>query len=52
MIVFIYSVSLILAFLLGYYLPKRKIKILRKKQESVDLREIKNFLSYDGDIQE
>lgn len=52
MMAFIYSVSLILAFLVGFYLPKRKIKILRKKEESIDLKEIRNFLNYDGNEQE
>ena len=50
--VFIYTVSIILAFLLGRFLPKRKIKVLRKKEEPIDLKEIRNFLNYDGDLQE
>lgn len=50
--IFIYCVSLILAFLLGRLLPKRKIKVLRKKEQSMDLKEIRNFLNYDGNMQE
>lgn len=50
--VFIYTLSIILAFLSGRFLSKQKIKILRKKEESIDLKEIRNFLNYDGDLQE
>ncbi len=54
MIAFIYSVSVILAFLLGYVLPKgaKTIKKRRKNEELISLKEIKNFLSYDGNAQE
>lgn len=52
MMAFTYSVSIILAFLLGYFLPKRKIKALRKKHQTIALKEITNFLNYDGQLQE
>ena len=50
--IFIYCVSLVLAFLLGRFSPKRKIKVLRKKEKSIELKEIRNFLNYDGNMQE
>jgi len=50
--VFIYCVSVIFAFLLGRFLPKRKIKVLRKREKSMEFKEIRNFLNYDGDLQE
>ena len=48
----VYFVSVILAFLLGWFVPKKKIKTLRKKATAIDLKEIQNFLSYDGEVQQ
>ena len=53
MIAFIYSVSVILAFLLGLSLSRKKPKFKKlKKEEAITLKEIQNFLNYDGNVQE
>ena len=54
MIAFLYTVSILLAFLLGRFLPKEKVsvKAKRKKEELLSLKEIQNFLTYDGNRQE
>ncbi len=54
MIVFLYAVSVISAFFLGFFLPKEKtpIKTRRQGEELLSLKEIENFLTYDGSEQE
>lgn len=54
MIAILYAVSVVLAFLLGYVVPKGKspMRSPRKNEELLSLKEIKNFLTYDGNEQE